>query len=177
MPTLIKLPYRVHAHTDVPTSPSRKQKHTQDTEMCSNITWHITSTCMHQQLLLYRYLLPGTTDVSKSIGTLSAKILRHTTYSTTYLLPLFSHKICQHKHWQRSNCYNSSCKQMPNLLLNFSNCLTSRVFVKMSANCSSVDTCSRVTIFSSTRSLIKWCRIKTSINSNHIFFTLVVVIS
>jgi len=84
-----------------------------------------------------------------------------------YLLPLFSHKICQirirEKHksglevpvFLNISCYNSSCKQMPNLLLNLSNCLISKVFVKMSASCSSVVTCSRVTTFSSTRSLIK----------------------
>ena len=86
------------------------------------------------------------------------------------LLPLFSHKICQIKIRKKHKsglevpvsldiiCYNSSCKQMPSLLLNLSNCLTSKDFVKMSASCSSVVTCSRVTTFSSTRSLIKWCR-------------------
>ena len=55
------------------------------------------------------------------------------------------------------NCYNSSCWQIPNLPLKFSNWFASRALVKMSASCSSVATCSNLIVFSSTRSLIKWC--------------------
>jgi len=52
----------------------------------------------------------------------------------------------------------SSCRQIPNFPLSFSNCLASKALVKMSSNCSSVSTCLSVTTFSSTRSLMKWCR-------------------
>jgi hypothetical protein len=39
-----------------------------------------------------------------------------------------------------NNCYASSCRQIPNLPLSFSNCLASKAFVKISAVCSSVST-------------------------------------
>ena len=92
------------------------------------------------------------------------------TWYHAHLLPLFSHKICQIIRWEKHksklkvlvilniSSYNSSWTQIPSLLLNFSNSLTSKAFVKMSASCASVVTCSRVTTLSSTRSLMKWCR-------------------
>ena len=57
----------------------------------------------------------------------------------------------------KSNCYTSSYKHIPNLLLRFSNWFASRAFVKMSASCNSMATCYNVITFSSTRSLMKWC--------------------
>jgi len=49
----------------------------------------------------------------------------------------------------------SSCRQIPNLPLRFSNYLASKALVKMSVSCSFVSPCSSVTTFSSTRSLMK----------------------
>jgi len=71
-----------------------------------------------------------------------------------YLLPLFSHKLeLRVPVFLNISFYNSSRTQIPRLLLNLSNCLTYKAFVKMSASCSSVVTCSTITTLSSTRSL------------------------
>ena len=65
--------------------------------------------------------------------------------------------------WQRmekrhQNHSISSNKQIPRSPLNLSNVFACKAFVIISASCYSVATCSSVTTFSSTKSLLKWWR-------------------